>query len=333
MSLRLFALLSLFSVTLFAASEPVELSEPFYAKPVLYDGAFYGFSDGTTFSKVSDAGQVSWRIQDQLDAENPFQLHFNHIVFLRKNGNVIAYDSALGNEIWLNETVQGTDFFIRYPYVYVLTVSGSIESLDLFTGRKKWTNKEGGFSSFRPAGRSGVVLARKGRSVVYLESQLGSKVRSITLRSSKGTLVSDWNRNVVRQVGSQLQLIDTLDGTVSVSSVQPSENMTWFQDHYPVVVDDKKGTLRQYDVETNMLQWETVPTHDIQDVHFSEAFALLTVPSDNMVLVDLKDGESYFHESIDVDGAIQGVYDDAKSVFILYQKEIVKLDKTGLKNE
>lgn len=325
--------MALLCVTISASSEPVELSDPFYASPVLYGGAFYGFSDATTFSKVTDAGQVSWRIQDQLDAEKPFSVHFNHLVFLQTDGSVIAYDSNLGNELWSNTTVNGETFFIRYPHVFVLTKLGSIVSLDLFTGRKKWTSKESGFSEFRPAGRSGIIVARQGKTVSIIETQLGTRVSSIVLKSTKGNLVSDWNRHVVRQVEGQWQLIDVEKGSVSISERVPSENMTWFQDHYPVVVDESKGTLRQYDLETGDFKWETIATQSIQDVHFSESFALLTVPSDNMVLVDLKNGETYFRESPEIEGAIQGVYDQEDALFVLFQKEILKIEKPGLKHE
>lgn len=326
-------MVALFSVSLSASTDPIELSEPFYSRPVLYGGEFYGFSDSETFSKVTDAGQVSWRIQDKLDAEKPFDLHFNHLVFLQKDGSIIAYDAALGNEIWSYNDVVGTSFFIRHPYVMVLTKQGRILSLDLFTGRLKWKTKVKGMKAFRPAGRSGIVVGRRGKSLHYFETQTGSKIKTIPLKSTSHRFVSDWNRKVVLQAGGRLNTIDVESGKITLSDVVPSENMTWFQTHYPVVADEIKGVLRQYDLETGALQWETFPTHNIQDVHFGESFALLTVPSDNSVLVDMKNGSSYFREKDDVEGAVQGVYDGPDTLYIMYRHNLVKIDKAGLDDE
>jgi hypothetical protein len=326
-------LLLLLSVSVQADPDPVELSEPFYSRPVLYENAFYGFSDQHTFSKVSDAGQVSWRLQDDLDAEKPFTLHFNQLIFITKSGGVIAYDSALGNELWAYDDSKATHFFVRNPNVFVLRDNGTILCLDLFTGRKKWLSTTSGISEIRPAGRSGVMLGRKGRMVHFFEIHTGHVIETKKTGTTSGRFVTDWNRGVVQEVSGEYQLLDVVTGELETSGLVPSSNMVWFQNHYPVVVDDERGELRQYNVETEDLAWVTSPTHDIQDVHFSDGFALLSVPSDNMVIVDLKDGTSFFRESPSIKGAIQGLFNNAETIYILFQQHLLKIKRSKLNDE
>lgn len=251
-----------FSSELFSATSDVVFYKPFVKTPIVYRGSHIGFSDSKIFSISKSKGAIDWVSQDDYLHGTELSVLFNLVFFVNKDTHLVAVDYRLGQKVWESvDTV--ARFVVSYPYIAFVSSANTVGVLEFMTGKLVWQKPfVRSVDAISFIGQSGIlgVVSTKGLNLFYVKN--GDNFQTVVLPQKMTKIVSAWNKGLVFQADQDFYVFTLDSNSVVKSSVVPTSNATWVDEHYYLTFDSRKNLLKTTEIESNQVVWTEsgVPT-------------------------------------------------------------------------
>ncbi len=315
-------ILLLFSTFCLASTfETNKLQTSYKNTPTFYSNSIYVHNEKNNISKLSFSGTEDWQLEPAITVKQ-FQLHFNKLYSLDKQGVLSRVDAIYGFSEWSYELTPVHSFRLSTPFIIVQNADKTLSCIDSNSGHLLWSQKKFVFDHYERVGRSAFVVGLTKNTLKVLDVITGDVVATKKLPKKKLKIIGTNNSSLFLEKGKSLYEFDLSKSEFTKIEGNVLNKANKVMGPYYYSKEDKKIKFYKFNLEDPL--WTIHFDQSIKKIFYYPEYFVVQLSETQFQVYDSLTGHT-MTEIFEV-----SLEDPEKSSFYPNNDQVIILDKTTI---